>query len=328
MPPPGEQAVSIEAWEGYWRHTDEAAAHRAGGRHEPLLAQFWASLFIDLLVDGRPRRVLDMACGNGAALGYLFGALGAHAGSTAALSATGLDGSVAALKDLQRRMPWVNVVAADARFPPFPEWSFDIVISQFGVEYGGADAVLGAAPMVAPGGTLALVMHLKDGGIYRECAQNVRAIAPVMAMLPAARTAIAAAIELSHGNGSREEFQKFDREFAPTVKAVEQVFRECGTEVAGGFILRLYRDIGHIYRNAVGYVADDVVAWLDRMAGEIATYRARMQGMLDAALDEAQYNELHARLGGNGMVCRRHEKLGLGEAGQAAWVLVASRPAA
>jgi SAM-dependent methyltransferase len=322
------ESSGVKAWEGYWRHTGEAAAHRAGGKHEPVLAQFWSTLFAGLLADRARLRILDVACGNGAALGYLFALTGGAGGSDYEISAIGLDGSVAALEDLRRRMPHVTTVAADARCIPFREKTFDVVVSQFGVEYAGADAVSGAARMVGPGGTLATVLHLRDGGIYRECARNVEAIDAVTRLVPAARNAILAGISASTGRGSRKAFQQADRALAPVVREVESILKACGKDVGGGFIFRLYNDIGHIFRNPSRFVGAEVEAWLERMSGEIAGYRGRMEGMLAAALDETQYNEMVNRVADCGMQIRNRDRLRLGEAGDAGWILVATSPAA
>lgn len=323
MSPPADQSRPIDAWEGYWRHTGEAAAHRAGGRHEPLLRLFWADLFAELLGGAHALRILDVACGNGATLGYLYQAAGAREMATDEVFAVGLDGSVAALRDLRKRLPQVIPVAADARNPPFADHTFDIVFSQFGIEYGGCEAVVAASRLVRPGGTFAAVMHMKDGGIYRECAANLRAIDTLSRFLPRARAALLAAIDAGQGRGSRDALQQADRALAADATELERIFTQLGRGVSGGFAFRLYQDIGHMYRNAARFAGDDVASWLDRMLGEVATYRERMAAMLGAALGEPQYNALTARLTESGLAVRPREPLGLGDAGSAGWILVA-----
>lgn len=318
--------MTVGAWEGYWQYTPEAAAHRAGGAHEPVLARFWTALFESRLADRSSLRVLDVACGNGAALGYLFSLVNRPDGKRPRISAVGLDGSHSALVDLRRRMPEVAATAADVRRIPFHDRSFDLVMSQFGMEYGGPETVSAASRLVAPGGTLAAVLHLKDGGIYRECALNLRAIAAMDQLLPCARETLSAGIAASTGSGDRNAFRAADRRFAQAVAAMETIFRECGTHVAGSVIHRLYSDIGHIYRNLGRFVEVEVTSWLDRMSGEMETYRGRMQAMLDAALDERQFTEVSRQITGGGMQVETWETLRLGDAGAAAWILVARRP--
>lgn len=317
--------MAIEAWDGYWRQAQEVAAHRAGGPHEYLLVEFWTGLFRERLSRRRDLRILDIACGNGAVLEYLAGSV-AEAGDTApAITAVGMDGSGAAVAELRGRQPWVSVVIADVSRTPFAPGRFDLVTSQFGVEYGGADAPLEAARLVGEGGVLALVLHLKEGGIYRECAINLRAIEAMRRLLPVARETLDAGIAASHGVGARAVFQNADRRFSQGVAEVEAEFRKFGKEVAEGLIFRLYVDIAHIYRNMGRFSQEEVGIWLGRMGGEVETYRDRMAAMLDSALDREQLRELGRKLECTGLHLWQSRALSLGSHGEAAWAMVAGR---
>ena len=59
------------------------------------------------------------------------------------------------------------------------ETRFDVIISQFGIEYAGLDAFAEIAPFLAPGGQLNMLCHIKDGAIYAEVEghlQNIQKI--------------------------------------------------------------------------------------------------------------------------------------------------------
>ena len=316
--------MAIEAWDGYWRQTQEASAHRAGGPHEHLLIEFWTGLFREQLGTRRELRFLDIACGNGAVLEYLAKSVTQAGASAPSVMAVGMDGSGSAVAELRLRQPWVSVVIADALRTPFAPGQFDLVTSQFGVEYGGADAPLEAARLVAQGGMLALVMHLKDGGIYRECEVNLLAIEAMYHLFPMARETLDAGIAASHGAGARAAFQAADRRFAGRVARVEAVFRQFGKEVAGGLIFRLYSDIGHIYKNMGQFSRDEVGVWLGRMGVELDAYRDRMAGMLDSALDRDQLRDLGRNFEGAGLSLKQGRAMSLGSHGDAAWVMLAS----
>jgi SAM-dependent methyltransferase len=317
--------VTIAAWEGYWRHTQAAAAHRAGGPQEAVLEHYWTTLFERVTANRQALRVLDVACGNGVVCGYLQSVLDRLGPGAPVVTALGLDGSTAALEDLRRHRPRVLPVAADVRRIPFRDACFDLVFSQFGFEYGGADAVLEAARTVAPGGTLAALLHLRDGGIYRECALNLRAIEAMHGLLPRARETLAAGIAASRGEGPRTAFVEADRRFVPALAAVEAVFRAHGTGVAGGVVHRLYTDIGHIYRSLGRYAGAEVDAWLDAMSAEMETYRQRMTAMLSVALDAVQMQAITTRLEAAGMGVLDCGTLAMAGA-DSGWTLVARRP--
>ena len=317
--------MAIEAWDGYWRQAQEASAHRAGGPHEHLLIEFWTGLFRERLSNRHILRLVDIACGNGAVLEYFASSVAQMGGPRPAIMAVGMDGSGAAVAELRRRQPGVGVVVAEVRCAPFAPGSFDLVTSQFGVEYGGVDAPLEAARLVGEGGMLALVLHLKHGGIYRECAINLQAIQAMYDLMPLARETLDAGIAASHGAGVPAVFQSADRRFALGVAAVEDVFRKFGKEVAGGLIFRLYADIGHIYKKLGHFSQDEVEHWLGRMGGELDAYRDRMAGMLNSALDRDQLRELGRNFECAGLNVTRSQALSLGSQGEAAWSMVAGR---
>lgn len=141
--------MTVESWEEYWRHTGEVASHGANGVLEPVLAAFRDSVFNEGLTWREQTRVLDLACGSGYVLGRVVGAVRRRAARHVFIA--GLDGSVAALRALEGRWRAAYLVAGDVRCTPFAERSFDVVLSQFGLEYAGLDAFCAAADLVTLG---------------------------------------------------------------------------------------------------------------------------------------------------------------------------------
>jgi SAM-dependent methyltransferase len=101
-----------------------------------------------------PGRVLDAGCGEGDLVAEL---------AKRATSVVGLDrhGPTVAVAELQRRavgQPGVAYVVGDLLDAPFPEASFDAVVSVAAVHHGPTTGGLRAlADLVRPGGTLAVV---------------------------------------------------------------------------------------------------------------------------------------------------------------------------
>ena len=155
MKPEGAESRGRAAdWDVYWRGTEANAAHREGGPQEPVLAQFWGRFFGQHLSAEAGAPMLDLACGNGAVTGYARQ-------SRPGLDACCSDYSESALRELRKRHPGSRCVVADALNPPFPDGSFPVVASQFGVEYAGAEAVVAAGRLVAPGGWPVSYTHLR-----------------------------------------------------------------------------------------------------------------------------------------------------------------------
>lgn len=313
-------------WNEYWRRTREASAHKAGGPQDEVLARFWASFFAEALTTTTPLRLLDVACGNGAAMQY---ALDASLQLNRPALIVGIDNSHSALSALRTRFPQAYPVLADAKCIPFRDGSFDVAFSQFGVEYAGAEGFDEAARVIAPGGTLAAVMHLRDGAIYRECAVNADAARGVLrsGIFSAATEAFRAGFTVARGSGNRSEFEQAHARLAAAAKDVEAILRRYGDAVAGGAVRRLHSDLADMYRRVAAYDPHEVARWLDRMLLEMASYEDRMRGMLLAALDGRRVDEMLSRLASRGFAIRIRDKLVMGAAGQeAAWAIVCDRP--
>ena len=324
---PGDVQQAAGAWDEYWRLTREAAAHKGGGPQDEVLARFWTSFFRDALSRAPGERLLDLACGNGAVTRFALDA--ASVSDRQMPSVISVDNSLAALKELRKRFPPVFAVAADMKRMPFAEGLFDVVASQFGLEYAGIEAVDEAARLVARGGMLAAVLHLKGGAIYRECATNLEAIEGVRncEILPALKNAVRAGFAASHGRGNNSDVRRAHARLVAAAKELEGILRIHGAAVAGGAAHKLYTDISHMYRRRNAYDATDVAEWADGMAREIVAYASRMSSMLAAAIDDQGIDEIARQVNSRGLSVRIREKLLMGASRKepGAWVFVSDR---
>lgn len=309
------------AWDSYWQGTRENAAHKEGGVQEALLAEFWRDLLGRQLTANPDLRILDLACGNGAVTGFVREI-------SPALTVNCCDYSLHAVMELERRHPGNLRVVADAARLPYMNASFDLVASQYGVEYAGAEAIVEAARLLAPGGTLALLVHVFEGAIYRECERNRDVVTAIRALdiLALARNAFAAGFALNAGTGAPDAFKQAEQAFTPAVRGLEQILREAGPEVAGGLPGQLYQDIAHMYRRMSAYEPADILDWLAGMVAELDAYQGRMQSMLDAALPRDRLLELQAALVAMGFDSSPLRGLAVNkQSPAAAWALVMQR---
>lgn len=147
------------SWSQYWQHgaLHSLTGSLSGQLHSHAILDFWRLQFSTL---GRHDRVLDIGTGNGF-LPWL-------------LTRTPLDGmpQVDAIDLADVRPTWLSelddavrsrlhlhsAVAAEAL--PFPDDTFDLVVSQYGFEYADQPiATREVARVLKPGGRVALVMH-------------------------------------------------------------------------------------------------------------------------------------------------------------------------
>ncbi len=316
---PTDQHAAAD-WDVYWQGTREQAAHAAGGPQDQVLAEFWQAHFSGL--NDADLRILDLAAGNGAVSGFAR----QHCPGAVLFA---LDYSHSALQRL-RDSYGARVVAADAGQSPFGGNSFDIVASQFGIEYAGPDSLACYADCLAPGGQLIAVMHLHDGAIYRECALNLSTCAELktLNLLPLARAAFAAGFDVTAGRGDMETFKAAEATFKPAVRGTEALLQRLGQDTAAGLPNKIYQDIAHMYKRMRAYEASDVLNWVDGMEGQLQAYAGRMQSMLDAALDETAMSDLCGALQQQGLHIEVLQALCMGPRQEkAAWQLRAAKPA-
>jgi SAM-dependent methyltransferase len=145
--------------------------------------RLWASVVRPL---ARGARVLDLATGDGAVLAKI-------ASARRDLKLVGVDSAArlpAKLKGAQ-----IKAGVAMERLP-FPDGSFDLVTSQFGIEYGDVPAIVAeVARVLRPGSRFAFLVHHADGPIVAHNAPRRQALEAVIEgsdLLARARSLVAA----------------------------------------------------------------------------------------------------------------------------------------
>lgn len=130
------------------------AARAYEGLFVPALFRQWALLVADAAQVGPGQRVLDVACGTGALAREVASRV------TSSGRVTGIDpgpGMVAVARELA---PTIDVREGTAESLPFPDRSFDAVVSQFGLMFFAdrRQALREMQRVVAPGGRLVVAV--------------------------------------------------------------------------------------------------------------------------------------------------------------------------
>jgi ubiquinone/menaquinone biosynthesis C-methylase UbiE len=320
-----ETTTSTSHWDAFWRSRDKAAIRDHAGLRDLAPAEFWQQFFTRELSAGRRARLIDIGSGNGAVTAI---AVAAAAANGAQLDACCIDCSSAALAELRMRFPQVTCVACDARGLPYPDRSFDVVVSQFGIEYGGEPAFTEAARLVAEGGVLAAIVHSVASALHHECAENLAAARAVSQsqLVASARDAFSAGFDLLARRISASEFQRFDTRLAVAVEATKRILHDMRPGALSGFLANLLRDLGYMYDRIRNYAPDKVFAWLDVMAGELVAYEGRMASMTECALDDEAIARVADKLSAAGFAVDPPRTLSLKQSGKpGGWILSARR---
>lgn len=312
-------ARTAHGWDTYWRGTGDVGAWTAGGASHPAIRAFWSNFLQPLQRTCDAPSLLDIASGNGAVVEC---ALGIFADSP--LDITCVDISAAAIANIRQRFPTVHGLVCDARSIPLDAKRFNIITSQFGVEYAGIDAIAEAARLLMPGGNMALLIHHRAGSIHRECAASLDAIQRLQEsrFMPLAIDMFQAGFAAVRG-ADRTPYEAAAARLAPAVATLEQIMAQHGRQVAGDTIARVYSDVARIHDDLPHYDPDEVLAWLARMEAELDDYAVRMSSMMDCAVDQPEFERIRNLLNKQTIVEQAGPLLAPGQDLPLAWALEA-----
>lgn len=261
--------MSADSWSNYWqgREGDSSGALTGVESHRDLQAH-WAGI----LADGdRTAPLLDLACGAGTVLGQA-----ARLGYT---DLTGLDFSAEATRVLAAQMPEAKTVTASAAQTGLPDEAFSMIVSQFGLEYAGAEAAFAeAARISAPGGRIETVLHMTGGAIETEVRGHAR---HCEALLASGFIATASDLFAAAYAGDEAKQQAILPQMTRARDAVNALVKPGERSLAAHMIV----GTAQLWQKRAAYALEDVTGWLNGIRQEIDAYHGRMSGMIAAALD-------------------------------------------
>lgn len=288
----------VQAWSGYWSSgVLHSCASSFGGNYAGAIAAFWRNVFA-----GPPRgaRMLDLASGNGAlpqlALEQVTDAgFRVDAVDLAAL-APGWAASVA-----HERLRFHPGVALESL--PFDDGVFDLVTSQYGIEYARWPEALHEALRVCDAnGTLACVVHHAGSllvRIGRQEAANLSLLLQGDGLLAAAGCVVPWAARAGDAGNGREG----GRAMAAARQAYNMAMSAVADALEGNPVPDALLSTRHQVHSLVVAVRNGVVGperaleMLGKFRDELAMSRLRTDGMLASARDregiQAMVSSLH-----------------------------------
>lgn len=300
------------AWQSYWSSEQVQPAYATAGRLTAILDTHWGRVFDQVCAGLGAVRCLEIAAGNGDLSARLLNYAERKCLAPPAMFACDLVPNAA--RQLQSR-PHIHALCCDAARLPCLDQSFGLVLSQFGIEYAGPDALAECARIVAPFGYVALTMHHQGGALHAE------------------NLAILAAVEAFQSSGLLPAFARFAGEendpearqaFIAAVKAAESVLHGHGPDIAAGSLLRLYREVATLHDRLSRYDRGEVSAWCVQMADALASYAVRTRWMIEVALSREGLDQALGRLDAGGLTILAAEPILDGDQ-PVAWSLLATR---
>lgn len=273
-----------DPWSLYWQgdNLQSCVASQSASDSEQL-AEYWQNIASKL--DGSAR-VLDLACGNGVVAVHLLQA-------SPGMQICGVDQAKIAPQKLIAANPELGSVEF---FPetsvselPFDGESFDLVVSQFGIEYAElSSSSAEAVRVLRPSGVLTFLLHHQDSSIVQSALRHLQEVSQLLAhdgLVERARDYCAGRISLS-------ELERCGEEYLGS--ATYQTKQVSGQIFAG--INHFIELVGSVDAKA----SDQATQLLATMARRLKADQQRLQQMAAAALDVpglSAWVERYAELG-------------------------------
>lgn len=313
------------AWSAYWATAPGAGQAVTNTGLTARLAALWDARLSALVTATVPDRVGELACGSAAVLS-IYARRARQLGARSRLWA--IDISHEALSRAQETLDGedVNCVVASADATGLPDGAFDLILSQFGLEYAGAPGFAEAARLLAPGARFIGLVHANEGGIYRENAANAQAIHALMRSGLIARIEDQMRLSVPVEEASDSDGARVDQ-CATNVLSELRLIAPCA---ARDYVARLVDDALMIWQSRSRQNHDDRAGtgrWLATQKMALEDYLARMDTMMRASLDRAGLEAIAEACEGQGVIAG-FEPLMLGtNAEQIGWIVEAERPA-
>ncbi len=278
--------MSDTGWSEYWEKDGAAGGEvfvsGKGDRH-PALETYWRAVFAEL---GAGARVVDIASG--------AGSIYAHLDADHGLDLHASDIAPEALEALAERIAGVTTAVSGASELPYDDASFDLVVSQFGIEYAGRDAFAEAGRIVTAGGSLTALVHIEDGYVDSNNKAQLDE-----AELTARIEFIKRSIDLTNRafSGNKALLQKTEQAYVPLIQEMGEAVRRCPRGIHA-YLLAGFRKL---YDNRQQYRKSDIVGWLEQMDDELSKTLDRLSRMRQAAMSSEDMDIVKEQLEAGGL---------------------------
>jgi len=169
--------MAVDPWTLYWQNDNpESCVATQNPEDRERVAAFWHELANQLAAG---EQVLDLACGNGVVAAHLLAA-------KPALKITGVDRAnispASYLNDSSAVDKVIFVPETNITALPFPDGAFDVVTSQFGLEYAPlAEASQEAARVLRAQGRVCLLVHHAESEVVVPSRRQLKEINALLA---------------------------------------------------------------------------------------------------------------------------------------------------
>lgn len=276
-------------WRDYWKADRPASCMPENERTAQQIAATWQRWFGECPGGSR---ILDIATGNGIVLTH---AAAAGRQLNRAFALTGVDLAdidplryLSSLEDDMRAAKFIGSVAAEQL--PFEAGSFDVAVSQYGLEYADLDRALAeVARVLASGGILHWLAHSERS----EVVQQNREQALEVEYLLAPRGPVHYMNTFVARQRRRKDMQY---SIAMLNDSFAQAFEWCKAHPPAKVVQEMCSGFADIANRWQAYDAGDLAHMLEESERRLAAHGARIRSLLDAVMTPQRLQSLRAIL--------------------------------
>jgi len=294
--------IHAKNWDNYWQGRASQKSGNAlievGIERNHELKKFWNDFFTH---EDKSSKVIDFACGAGSVL--------EHASHLGFSNLTGLDVSQKALDVMTQKHAGINTVCAAVNQTGLDNNSYDIAVSQFGIEYAGDKSDIYEAfsemlRILKPSGKLVAITHSVNGVIMEGCQASLNQINLIeeCKFIEASQQVLSALHDPAgpvKGTKFNELTQKLNESAKPIMQWLES-FQDLEAEKTKNeftrFAYHLLESSHRLITHHNNYTQQDSKSWFDGMELELQAYKGRMLSMTKAALSHQDIIDLQDQL--------------------------------
>ncbi|MDZ7840257.1 MAG: class I SAM-dependent methyltransferase [Gammaproteobacteria bacterium] len=295
-----EERRHIEQWDRYWSYGNiHSFSQVSEGNYRGAIADFWRTRCERLPGSGR---FLDVATGNGAVAllvletgDRLAGGLEVH-GVDLADIAPGSRVSDPELAKSLGRIRFRGRTAVESL--PYDSASFDMVGSQFGVEYSDLSrSIPEISRVLKPGGGFSAIMHHHDSVLLRSTREELAQLDFVLdevKLYLRARNLLREMADGGRGTAGRggKPSPKLEKKRRALGDAMERIKKAANASNTPNMLLGPARYVHEIFGALDRMPAKDLLDWLDEARSRVTANRQRLLDMIRAARKESDLDDL------------------------------------
>ena len=281
--------ISNVGWRDYWKADRPASCMPENERTAQEIAATWQRWFGECPGGSR---ILDIATGNGIVLTHAAAA-GGHLDR--AFGLTGVDLAdidplryLSSLEDDMRAATFIGGVAAEHL--PFEAGSFDVVVSQYGLEYADLAQALGeVARVLAPGGILHWLAHSESSEVVQQNREQAVEVEYLLAPRGPVHYMNTFVARQRRGKDMQYSVTMLNESFA-------QAFEWCKAHPPAKVVHEVCSGFADIANRWQAFDPGDLAKMLEDSERRLTSHAARIRSLLDAVMTQQRLQSLHSIL--------------------------------